>query len=150
MGPLAAGVHRSMIGGIHGSEQGAYSICLSGGYPEDEDHGDYFIYTGSGGRELAEGNKRQAKQTLDQKLERFNLGLALTCNRAARKSDTQGFTAPDWKKSQALRVLRGFKEKSIFAPKEGYRYDGIYKIEKYWPRKNSQNLIVWVCGFDIF
>jgi E3 ubiquitin-protein ligase UHRF1 len=28
---------------------GAYSVVLSGGYDEDEDKGDTFVYTGSGG-----------------------------------------------------------------------------------------------------
>ena len=31
-----------------------------------------------------------------------------------------------------VRVIRGFKSDSPFAPEEGYRYDGLYKVEKYW------------------
>jgi hypothetical protein len=39
-----------MRAGIHGStSDGAYSVVLSGGYDEDEDKGDTFVYTGSGG-----------------------------------------------------------------------------------------------------
>ena len=37
------------VAGIHGSEQhGCYSIALSGGYPEDVDSGETFLYTGEG------------------------------------------------------------------------------------------------------
>ena len=39
-----------MRAGIHGNAtDGAYSVVLSGGYDEDEDRGDTFVYTGSGG-----------------------------------------------------------------------------------------------------
>lgn len=45
-----AGVHGQTRAGIHGSTtDGAYSVVLSGGYDEDEDKGDTFVYTGSGG-----------------------------------------------------------------------------------------------------
>jgi E3 ubiquitin-protein ligase UHRF1 len=53
-----AGVHRPPVGGIAGSEKtGCFSIVLSGGYEDDVDNGDEFLYTGSGGRDLS-GNKR--------------------------------------------------------------------------------------------
>ncbi len=32
---------------------------------------------------------------------------------------------------------------SEYAPKEGNRYDGIYKIVKYWPEKGKTGFIVW-------
>lgn len=44
---------------------------LSGGYEDDVDNGDEFLYTGSGGRDLS-GNKRTALQSCDQKLTRYN------------------------------------------------------------------------------
>lgn len=48
------GVHRPHVAGIHGREAHcAYSIVLSGGYEDDVDNGDEFIYTGSGGRDLS-------------------------------------------------------------------------------------------------
>ena len=31
-----------------------------------------------------------------------------------------------------VRVLRGFKLQSPFAPPAGYRYDGLYLVKKYW------------------
>ena len=66
------GVHRPHVAGIHGREsEGAYSIVLSGGYEDDIDSGDHFMYTGSGGRDLS-GNKRTAEQSSDQQLTRMN------------------------------------------------------------------------------
>ena len=47
------------------SDKGCQSIVLAGGYEDDTDNGDEFVYTGSGGRDLS-GNKRTAKQSADQ------------------------------------------------------------------------------------
>ena len=64
------GVHRPPVAGISGrAEEGCQSIVLAGGYEDDEDNGDFFTYTGSGGRDLS-GNKRTAGQTSDQKLDK--------------------------------------------------------------------------------
>lgn len=47
-------MHRPHIAGIHGRETDcAYSLVLSGGYEDDVDNGDEFIYSGSGGRDLS-------------------------------------------------------------------------------------------------
>ena len=41
------GIHRPPVAGIHANEKdGAMSIVLNGGYEDDEDHGDWFTYTG--------------------------------------------------------------------------------------------------------
>lgn len=41
------GAHFPHVAGIAGqSEQGAQSVALSGGYEDDEDHGEWFLYTG--------------------------------------------------------------------------------------------------------
>lgn len=41
------GAHRPHVAGIHGqSDYGAQSVVLSGGYEDDEDHGEWFLYTG--------------------------------------------------------------------------------------------------------
>ncbi len=67
-----SGVHRPHVAGIHGREDdGAYSIVLSGGYNDDQDNGEEFTYSGSGGCDLS-GNKRTAKQSMDQKLTAMN------------------------------------------------------------------------------
>lgn len=41
------GAHLPHVGGIAGqSDYGAQSVALSGGYEDDEDHGEWFLYTG--------------------------------------------------------------------------------------------------------
>ncbi|XP_019849105.1 PREDICTED: E3 ubiquitin-protein ligase UHRF1 [Amphimedon queenslandica] len=138
-----SGVHRPHIAGIHGREsEGSYSIVLSGGYDDDKDDGDEFVYSGSGGRDLS-GNKRTAKQSMDQKLTAMNRALAKNCN--APINDKTGAEAKDWKKGKPVRVVRNHKGRktSQYCPKEGNRYDGIYKIVKYWPQRNDENFLVW-------
>ncbi|KAJ1973786.1 hypothetical protein H4R35_003935 [Dimargaris xerosporica] len=135
----ASGVHRPPVSGIAGtSASGAVSVVLAAGYPEDEDYGDEFIYTGSGGRDLATGNRRHGVQSFDQELTRFNMALARTCD--AKVNEKLGATAKDWRKSRAVRVVRSYKlakHHPKYAPVEGVRYDGIYRIVKYWLEKSS-------------
>ncbi|CAL1538353.1 unnamed protein product [Lymnaea stagnalis] len=140
-----AGVHRPHVAGIHGREEdGAYSIVLSGGYEDDADDGDEFYYTGSGGRDLS-GNKRTAEQSCDQTLTRMNKALAKNCN--APIDNKKGAEAKDWKGGKPVRVVRNCKGRkhSKYAPEEGNRYDGIYKviIVKYWPEKGKSGFLVW-------
>ncbi|KAJ4833893.1 hypothetical protein Tsubulata_041474 [Turnera subulata] len=65
--------------GIAGqSGYGAQSVVLSGGYVYDEDHGEWFLYTGSGGRHLS-GNKRTNKeQSFDQEFDKMNEALRVS------------------------------------------------------------------------
>lgn len=95
------GAHFPHVAGIAGqSGQGAQSVALSGGcvnadghcpllhltsflcvrsYEDDEDNGDWFLYTGSGGRDLS-GNKRTCKkQSHDQAFDKMNLALKISC-----------------------------------------------------------------------
>ncbi|KAL1132206.1 hypothetical protein AAG570_010163 [Ranatra chinensis] len=138
-----AGVHRPHVAGIHGRESdGAYSIVLSGGYEDDIDNGDEFMYTGSGGRDLS-GNKRTAEQSSDQTLTRMNKALAINCNATLNSKD--GAEASNWCGGKPVRVVRNFKlaKHSKYAPKDGNRYDGIYKVVKYYPQKGKSGFIVW-------
>jgi hypothetical protein len=76
----AAGVHRPLQGGISGGRDGADSIVVSGGYPDDEDYGDEIVCTGQGGRDSEAG-----RQTADQK---FVLGNAGLVHPSLLRSDT--------------------------------------------------------------
>jgi len=140
------GVHRPPVGGIAGSAKlGCPSLVLGGGYEDDVDNGETFTYTGSGGRDLS-GNKRTAEQSSDQTLDRTNAALALSCFTKDNKLDDKGSDAgDDWKKGKPIRVLRGYKgaKHSKYAPKEGCRYDGIYKVVKYWKQKGKSGFFVW-------
>ncbi|KAJ4890635.1 E3 ubiquitin-protein ligase ORTHRUS 2 [Raphanus sativus] len=117
------GAHYPTVAGIAGqSKYGAQSVALAGGYDDDEDHGEWFLYTGSGGRDLS-GNKRtNKKQSFDQKFTYTNEALRVSC-----------------KMGYPVRVLRTYKEESSsYAPEEGVRYDGCYRIEKCWLKVGVQ------------
>lgn len=117
-----ASVHRPLIAGISGSErEGADSIVLSGGYEDDEDLGDEVVYTGHGGRDAESG-----RQVTHQRLTRGNLALA--------HSSIEGLP---------VRVIRGAKLDSIYAPPSGYRYDGLYLVDDYWQAEGRSGFRVW-------
>lgn len=123
------GAHFPHVAGIAGqSNVGAQSVVLSGGYEDDRDEGEWFLYTGSGGRDLS-GNKRTNKiQSFDQTFENMNKALKLSCE-----------------KGLPVRVVRSFKEKrSSYAPSGDtpVRYDGIYRIVKCWRIKGRQGLLI--------
>jgi hypothetical protein len=69
-------------------------------------------------------------QSFDQELTKANLALAVTCD--AEINTKKGAVARDWKKSKPIRVVRSYKLRkfSNYAPAEGFRYDGIYKLVK--------------------
>ncbi|KAL2478962.1 E3 ubiquitin-protein ligase [Forsythia ovata] len=121
------GVHYPPIAGIGGKAQyGAQSVVISGGYEDDEDHGEWFIYTGSGGRDLS-GNRRTNKaQSFDQEFKDGNQALRISCY-----------------KGYPVRVVRSEKDKrSSYAPEKGYRYDGVYRVEKCWRKAGKQGFKV--------
>ena len=121
-----ATVHGPWVGGISGSgKTGAYSIVLSGGYEGDIDEGDVFTYTGSGGRDLT-GNKRTAPQSADQVLKKGNLAILVNMFRG-----------------KPLRVVRGYKLPSEYAPQQGYRYDGLYDVVEVWPEQGPSGFVIW-------
>jgi E3 ubiquitin-protein ligase UHRF1 len=123
------GAHFPHVAGIAGqSSRGAQSVVLSGGYTDDFDAGDWFLYTGSGGRDLS-GNKRTNKvQSFDQTFDNMNQALKVSCE-----------------KGLPVRVVRSHKEKrSAFAPTEevAVRYDGVYRIAKCWRKTGEQGPLV--------
>lgn len=72
-----------------------------------------------------------ASQTTDQQLDRSNLALAMTCY--AKLSKNGGNAGDNWRKSSPIRVVRSdklAKHNPKYAPTEGQRYDGIYKLVK--------------------
>nr|ADR79438.1 VARIANT IN METHYLATION-like protein [Liriodendron tulipifera] len=121
------GAHLPHVAGIAGqSDYGAQSVALSGGYEDDEDHGEWFLYTGSGGRDLSGNRRTNKEQSFDQKFEKLNEALRVSC-----------------KKGYPVRVVRSHKEKrSSYAPETGVRYDGIYRIEKCWRKVGVQGFKV--------
>ncbi len=94
---------------------------LSGGYKDDEDYGDVIIYTGHGGQDGA-GN-----QVSDQSLDDSG-------NAALVTSHLQGLP---------VRVIRGSKSQSVYAPRSGYRYDGLYRVASYGSRSGIDGHLIW-------
>ncbi len=114
-------MHRPLQGGISGAKDGADSIVVSGGYPDDEDFGDEIIYTGQGGRNPATG-----RQVADQKLERGNIGLV--------RSELD---------SRPVRVVRGARGNVNFSPERGLRYDGLFVVTEHWHERGRDGYRIW-------
>ncbi|WPW30719.1 YDG/SRA domain-containing protein [Streptomyces atratus] len=117
-----AGVHRPLQAGICGTMRtGAESIVVSGGYKDDEDHGDVIVYTGHGGQDGA-GNQT-SNQSLDD-----------PGNAALVTSHLEGLP---------VRVLRGWQSESPYAPRAGYRYDGLYRVTRYGSKLGIDGFLIW-------
>ncbi|KAI9136349.1 PUA-like domain-containing protein, partial [Paraphysoderma sedebokerense] len=124
-------IHGPTVAGIHGAKDGCYSIAMNGGYDDNVDLGYAFTFTGEGGRDLKgtksnPKNLRTAPQSKDQTLTKGNLAL---------------YKAVESK--QPVRVIRGPKCNSKFAPLAGYRYDGLYEVKKAWSETGSSGFLVW-------
>jgi hypothetical protein len=88
----------------------------------------FFTFSlGAGGRDLS-GNKRTSEQSFDQELTKSNLAIAFSCD--CKVDSVNGGKANNWKKGKPVRVIRSekFAKHSTFAPPEGCRYDGTYKV----------------------
>jgi hypothetical protein len=117
-----AGVHRPTQSGISGSaHEGADSIVVSGGYEDDRDLGYEIWYIGNGGRDPETG-----EQVADQELTNGNLALIFSSQH-----------------DLPVRVVRGANSHSQYAPKAGYRYDGLYKVEEYRQQQGKSGHLVW-------
>ncbi len=116
------GLHRPLVAGIAGSgKQGATSVVLAGGYEDTQDFGVVILYTGHGGRDPETG-----RQIAHQTLTRGNLALA--------HNKLHGLP---------VRVIRGARHPSPYAPEAGYRYDGLYVVEDYWRELGKSGFDVW-------
>ena len=114
---LRDGAHGSMMAGIAGGEnEGAFSILVSGGkYTDlDTDNGTTLLYTGS--------QAPHAPTPLSASPNEFSSGT-----KALQRSHQLG----RW-----IRVLRSAKGKSVWAPRTGIRYDGLYRITEERVKRN--------------
>lgn len=110
-------LHRSTQRGIDGNgTDGSAAIVISGGYIDDYDNGDEILYTGEGGND-----SRTGRQFKDQSISSpGNAGLILSM-----------------RKKLPVRVIRSSKHNSPFAPKNGYKFDGIYYVKEYSVKKGK-------------
>lgn len=96
-------IHPPLQAGISGSAQeGADSIVLSGGYQDDQDFGDFIVYTGHGGLD-SNGNQVRDQEWTGQ-------------NKALVKSHDEGMP---------VRVSRKTELGT-------YVYGGLFRIDGYW------------------
>ncbi len=116
-----ARVHGPPVGGIWGTPaEGASSIVLNGGYPDDRDFGDVIVYTGHGGQR---NGRQAAPQSLDD-----------TGNAALLQSELDGLP---------VRVLRGPRGEPAYSPAAGYRYDGLYRVVSHFSKIGEEGFLVW-------
>ena len=102
---------------------------MSGGYEDDTDEGDFIIYTGTGGQVDSYGGTSSQQQ--DQSFSHpDNAALALNCQNG-----------------RPVRVVRGPNSDSPWAPHTGYRYDGLYKVEKAYLAKGKSGYVV--CRYEL-
>lgn len=114
-------VHRPLQGGISGeSRGGAESIVISGGYIDDEDHGDYLIYTGHGGQDPA-----TKRQIADQ-------SIAAPGNAGLLTSMVEGLP---------VRVTRGPRV-TRYAPPVGFQYAGLFSVTSYLTKPGRDGFLV--------
>ncbi|KAI5822693.1 hypothetical protein K523DRAFT_407425 [Schizophyllum commune Tattone D] len=105
----ASGVHAEVRAGIFAEKyrDGAYAVLLNGGYA-DQDHGELIEYVGQGGLDKPGGT-----QVSSQKWDWRNKSLQQS-----------------YESRKPVRVVRGFKLNSPYAPEQGFRYDGLYSVTK--------------------
>lgn len=118
-----SGLHRPRRAGINGtSERGADSIILAGQYEDDVDGGDWILYAGHGGRDQKTG-----RQITDQVVDRYNLALM-------RNVET----------GHPVRLIRGATLRNEYAPAEGYRYEGLFRVVAYERVRGKSGFWIWL------
>ena len=105
-------VHRPRQAGISGGgQEGADSIVVSGGYEDDEDYGN-----SSSSTPVTEvTTPLTGRQVADQTFSVGNRALAVSCDEGL-----------------PVRVIRGAGGDPRLSPPTGYRYDGLYSVQRYW------------------
>ena len=124
---LIANPYKGISSGFDNSGQyGADAIVLNGGYESDRDYGDKIVYTGDGGNEPG-----SLKIVKNQSLNGRNKALVSS-----------------YENQLPVRVIRGSKLKSHFAPKSGCRYDGIFQITDIVKELTEDNYIIYLFVFE--
>jgi hypothetical protein len=139
------------------------SVAISGkGNYEGEDFGESIILTGPGGRDserAKEKNTRTGTLYVDQKWDPSgNLGMAHSCAAFSTFKSCKDCKDPigsegsppyvgsdaicgacqdRWREGAPVRLIRGASTSSKFTPKWGFRYDGIYKVKRFWTEERA-------------
>ncbi|KAI9704030.1 MAG: hypothetical protein M1820_005651 [Bogoriella megaspora] len=109
---LLFGKHLTLLGIYGNAETGAYSVVMSHGYKDDRDEGNEVWYCGTDGSD----------------------GKATERTKAMKRSSETG---------QSVRLFRSYNmpKSSAYKPCEGFRYDGLYKVNRDAILKNSEKQI---------
>ncbi|KDR72877.1 hypothetical protein GALMADRAFT_252199 [Galerina marginata CBS 339.88] len=123
-------VHTKNYAGISGSStEGAFSICVSNGYKDDKDEGETILYTGTGGQ--SDSFRGSGAQVADQSFEhRDNAALKVSA-----------------RTKKPVRVVRGPNPDSVYAPDSGYRYDGLYTVERAYMDRGANGFAI--CRYEL-
>jgi predicted restriction endonuclease len=120
-------LHRFTVHGVDGNgNEGASAILITGANKEDEDWGDYIIYTGHG------GNAPKTKKQVEDQSWDFPSHKALVVSQ---------------EKELPVRVVRSFKHKSVFSPTSGYKYGGLYRVVDHWEEQAKSGFSI--CRFKL-
>ena len=119
------GLHKSLQAGIYyrKPDQTSHMVLLAtniifyGGYEDNIDNGDVIIYSGQSGND----HDSSKKKIYDQQL--------TPGNEALRNS---------WIKKQPIRLIHSCEEFPC-----GYRYDGLYNVEKFWSETGRAGYLVY-------
>ncbi|KAJ7145365.1 PUA-like domain-containing protein [Mycena crocata] len=116
-----AGVHGTKESGIFGTkdEGGAFSIVLNSGYEDDNDMGETIIYTGEGKGKPADGQAPAGRGSGKNVGQQGPQDMKTPRNAALERNVHTGLE---------VRVIRGPEGNIKYCPKQGYRYDGLYKV----------------------
>jgi len=129
-------MHVLTSAGISGGKNGAYSIVVSGGYADDIDKGEEILYTGTGG--FGDQNKYGGNSGWGGKIQVEDQSLDHSHNKPLVISYQRG---------TPVRVIRGYNLPSKYAPIDGYRYDGIYKVIDVRTEKSKDGF--QICRFKL-
>lgn len=122
-----AELHRFTPYGVDDNgEEGASAILISGASKEDEDWGDYIIYTGHG------GNAPRTKKQIEDQSWDFPGNKSLVISE---------------EKQLPVRVIRSSKHNSAFSPTSGYKYGGLYRVVDHWEEKSKGGFLI--CRFKL-
>ncbi|KAJ3767660.1 PUA-like domain-containing protein, partial [Lentinula raphanica] len=127
----ASGVHKATCQGIFHKDRNAYAICLNGEYENDVDDGLRISYTGAGGKTNNFETKKGICTDQDWKA---------PSNRALLRAHQE---------RKPIRVIRGYKLGSIYAPRKGYRYDGLYRIYKVYTKVTDDENRYRLCMYEL-
>lgn len=108
---FVVGLHRLVQAGIcyteYGADKIATSIVASGGYEDDEDHGEILHYSGQGGNDY----KGEKRQLADQKRSAGNEAMVNS-----------------YRLKKPVRVIRGHDVETTKGWNKIYSYDGLYYV----------------------